>query len=63
MDNYLTVILVVLLFILLALNAMQKYKRRSKMKYTCGVEGGCFATPNGTYHSRSECEQQCGASR
>ena len=63
MDNYLTIILVVLICVLIAMNYSQKCHRKKKMRYTCGVEGGCFATPHGTYESRSECEMQCGAAR
>lgn len=31
-----------------------------QMKYTCGVEGGCEMSINGTYDTREECEMKCG---
>lgn len=45
-----------------------KYKMRNvnsninsdSMKYTCGVEGGCEMSINGTYDTKEQCEQQCG---
>ena len=60
MDNPLTIVLIGLLIILICLAVFQKYKGKNKMRYTCGIEGGCFATPHGTYTSRKECEKKCG---
>ena len=37
-----------------------KNKPKKKMKWTCGVEGGCEQTMHGTYSSKQECEQKCG---
>ena len=36
----------------------QRYKNR--MKYTCGVEGGCEMSINGTYDTKQKCEEECG---
>ena len=37
----------------------QRYKNR-RMKYTCGIEGGCEMTINGTYDTKQKCEEECG---
>lgn len=59
MDGCLTIILIVLLILLVLMNVIQKYKRRPKMRYTCGTEGDCVTTLYGTYDSKSDCEKQC----
>ena len=59
----------VALFLLIVVSAMigaqyiQNKDKRSrglgKMKYTCGVEGGCEMSMNGTYDSQEQCESEC----
>ena len=37
----------------------KKHTKKPKMKWTCGVEGGCEKTMHGTYDSKNECESNC----
>ena len=37
----------------------KKHKNKRKMKWTCGVEGGCERTMHGTYDTKNECESHC----
>ena len=32
---------------------------KNNMKYTCGIEGDCETSMNGTYDSREQCESEC----
>ena len=36
------------------------HKHNKKMKYTCGVEGGCEQSIHGTYNTKEECDADCG---
>ena len=60
---------IIALFLLIVVSAMigaqyiqnkdKKSRGLGKMKYTCGVEGGCETSMNGTYDSREQCEAEC----
>ena len=61
MEEFLKVILIVLVSSLLVTHAYNYHKNLNKtMKWTCGVEGGCFKTPFGTYNTQEECQKSCG---
>ncbi len=67
--NFDTVSSIIALVLLIAVSAMigaqymEKKNKKSKglapMKYTCGVEGGCEMSMNGTYDSKAQCEAEC----
>ena len=61
-DNYLAIILVVLLITLFLIRAR---KNRKNVKYACATEctegGCCFESPSGTFGTKSDCEETCKA--
>jgi hypothetical protein len=63
-DTILSIFAIILLIgvsIMLGCQYMNKKKNNhKKMKWTCGVEGGCEMTMHGSYNSKKECEQKCG---
>jgi len=65
-DTILSIFAIILLIgvsIMLGCQYMNKKKKNhnnKKMKWTCGVEGGCEMTMHGSYNSKKECEQKCG---
>ena len=65
-DNGLAIVSLILLIVVSAMigaqyveNKSRKSRGLGKMKYTCGVEGGCEMSMNGTYESREQCEAEC----
>lgn len=61
MEEYLKIILIILVSILVVGKLYNYHSYLNKpMKWTCGVEGGCFKTPFGTYETQEECQQKCG---
>jgi hypothetical protein len=65
-DNWMSIIALGLLIVVSAMigaqyieNKNKKSRGLGKMKYTCGVEGGCEMSMNGTYDSREQCEAEC----
>lgn len=63
-DNYLAIILVVLLITLFLIRARNN-KSEKYVKYACATqctEGGCcFESPSGTFDTKSDCEETCKA--
>jgi hypothetical protein len=61
MEETLKIILIILVSLLVISKICNYHKySNTKMKWTCGIEGGCFKTPFGTYESREECQKKCG---
>lgn len=66
-DTVLSIVALILLIIVSAMLGGQYMENRNKrsrglknnMKYTCGIEGGCEMSMNGTYDSREQCESEC----
>lgn len=61
-EDIFALFLIVAISVLLGIQfAEKKYnKPKNKIKYTCGVEGNCEASINGTYDTLEQCNQSCG---
>ena len=67
-DNGISIIALLLLIVVSAMIGAQYIENKNrknrglglgKMKYTCGVEGGCETSMHGTYDSKEQCESEC----
>ena len=66
-DKVSSIVALILLIIVSAMVGGQYIENRNKqsrglknnMKYTCGIEGDCETSMNGTYDSREQCESEC----
>jgi len=53
------IILLIVVSIMLGCQYMSNRTKKRKMKWTCGVEGGCEMTMHGSYDSKQQCEEEC----
>lgn len=59
-EDIIAIILLVIVSVMLGCQYMDNKHKKQKMKYTCGVEGDCVMSINGTYDTKQECESKCG---
>ena len=60
LEDVITLFFVVVISMLLGCQCMtNRHKHKTKLKYTCGIEGGCEMSINGTYDTREQCEREC----
>lgn len=63
LEDILAIVLLIIVSALLGCQFMNKRTKRNKkpkVRYTCGIEGGCEISMNGPYESKEECESSCG---